>query len=778
MSYEYSGFGDDSLTSFLQDPQAVSKAAQSYAAKLPQVADQALDTVKKQTYAYMYTQAYALLDRVAKDPTIQKWVGQANNVYADVLKTQNFIDQLQTKGKLDASGVADGVQLAAAYTRTIVGFADALGGLSPQTKKDISDYVAITTGCVTGIAAGAATPMAMGSLVAAIGCALSFIIKVISGKPDWQPVELSCSEPRALYWAAAPQQIAIQTDAARLAAVLYHHYGYRSVDELISRLDNLKCWNSDAANSTIWQPNDENSPVLKPSWISTAGGYPPAPKILGEALNFDFLQNRRVPAVSGKSLLQMLADPRTPDNEVDWNLTDSLTSIAWINSVQTGEREPGDVSSLPGNPYPSWLNGPYQSELLGACNLAVRYLIYEDVNVAAISLGAAIGRGMVRLTGSTLVKAPNNSVARTSNARLPEYYYFDFAPFVRAEELLHYFMAITIRERQTAQSAGMKSWDAYGLESIPMPVRFVGARGSGGDATSNPNEPGYNSNCWTGLYHGGDFRCQSAYSSSGTTLYALISRGDLNDPLTYSAIKEFAWLRLVSSFTQMVNGWRWKLSSERDIDPIADIAAHEVANPIPATIRELRQPVDPRQIVPTNTVGARYGEKVSDWRWDYDSRTRWVFNETLSLNEGVGSTVFGLSVPFRDIRNCANKTVHIRYPLYLLGIPKEMSTGPLWHLKAEPVRNGQRLADVVAYREGQVGKVIADAQAQAVRDHMIPAMKVLLYMQEHGVEWTGPPATQVIKVWQESQSQQSSLLLPALGIGGALLLMKLLKKKG
>lgn len=766
MSYEYSGFGNDSLTSFLNDPQAVSKAAQSYAAKIPKVADQALNTVKEKTYAYMYTQAYALLDRVAKDPTIQKWVGQANNVYANVLQTQNFVEQLQTKGKLDASGVADGVQLAASYTRTIVGFADALGGLSPQTRKDISDYVAITTGCVTGIAAGAATPFALGSVAAAIGCALSFIVKAISGKPDWRPVELSCGEPRALYWAAAPQQVVIQTDAARLAAVLYHHYGYRSFNELALRLDAMKCWNGDPENATIWQPNDANSPVLKPSWIAASSNvYPPAPKMVGQQFDFEYLQSRRVPAVSGKSLLQMLSDPRTPDMEMDWNLTDALTAVAWINSVQNGEREAGDVRSLPGNPFPSWLNGPYQSELFGACDLAARYIVYEDVNVAAISLGAAIGRGMVRLTGSTLVKAPNNSLAFKYGQGAADYY-FDFAPFVRVEELLHYFMAITIRERQTAQAAGMKSWDAYGIESIPLPVRFVGAR--------SPAGAGYDSSCWTGLYHGGDFVCQSSYSTSGTTLYALVSRGDLNDPLTYAALKEFAWIRLVSSFTQMLNGWRWKLSSEREIDPIADIAAHDVANPIPNEIRELRQPIDPRQIVPTNTAGARYGKKVSDWKWDYDSRTRWVFNKTLSLNEGISTTVFGLSAPFRPASYCADKSFTVRYSLYLLGIPMEVSTGALWHLKAEPVRNGQRLAGAIAYREGQIGKVITDAQAQAVTDHKSLALRFL----QSGVDitWAGPPATQVIKVWQESQ--QSSLLLPALGIGGALLLMKLLKKKG
>jgi len=773
MSYEYSGFGDESLTSFLKDPQAVSKAAQSYASQLPQVADQVLNTVKEKTYAYMYTQAYALLDRVSKDPTIQKWVGQANNVYANVLQTQNFVEQLQTKGKLDASGVADGVQLAASYTRTIVGFADAFGGLSPQTKKDIDDYIAITTGCVTGITAGAATPFALGSVVAAIGCALSFIIKVISGKPDWRPIELSCGEPRALYWAAAPQQVVIQTDAARLAAVLYHHYGYRSFNELALRLDAMKCWDGDPENATIWQPNDANSPALKPSWIAASSNvYPPAPKMQGEQFNFEYLQSRRVPAVSGRSLLQMLSDPRTPDMEMDWNLTDSLTAIAWINSVQNGERSAGDVSSLPGNPYPPWLNGPYQSELFGACDLAARYIVYEDVNVAAISLGAAIGRAMVHRTGSTLVKAPNNSVSG-KYGQGSNIYYFDFAPYVRVEELLHYFMAITIRERQTAQPAGMKSWDAYGLEGVPLPVRFVGARSVAG--------AGYDSSCWTGLYHGGDFNCQSSYSTSGTTLYALVSSGDLNDPLTYAALKEFAWLRLVSSFTQMLNGWRWKLSSEREIDPIADIAAHDVANPIPNEIRELRQPIDPRQIVPTNTLGARYSDRISDWRDDYHARTRWAFNETLSLNEGIGSSMFGLSVPFRPASYCADKAFGIRYSSYLLGTPMEASTGPLWHLKAEPVRNGRRLAGAIEYREGQIGKVIADAQAQAIRDHMIPAKQILLYMQEQGIEWAGPPAT--LKPGTRGyielvQAKQNKWLLPAIGIGGALVLMKLLKKKG
>lgn len=769
----YHGFGDESLTSFLRDPQAVSKAAQSYAAQIPKVADQALNTVKEKTYAYMYTQTYALLDRVSKDPTIQKWVGQANNVYYDVLRTQNFVEQLQTKGKLDASGVADGVQLAASYTRTIVGFADAFGGLSPQTKKDISDYVGIATGCVTGITAGAATPFGLGAVAAAIGCALAFIVKAISGKPDWQPVELACGEERALYWAAAPQQVVMQTDAARLAAVLYHHYGYRSFDELVSRLDTAKCWNGNAEEATVQMPRYADGRMIE-SWIS-AGRYPAAPKMEGDkGLNFEYLQNHRVPAVSGKSLLQMLSDSRIPDAEMDWVLTDSLTSVAWINSMQTGERESGDISVLPGSPYPSWL-GSGQSELLKACDLATRYVIYEDVNVAAISLGAAIGRGMIQQTGRSLVTAKNNSAAKAGLYPMfntPDYYYFDFAPFVRVEELLHYFMAITIRERQTVQSASMKPWDAYGIEGVPLPVRFVGARGKSGDATSDPASPGYHPNCWTGLYHGGDFSCQSSYSTSGSTLYALVSRGDLNDPLTYSAIKEFAWLRLVSAFTQMLNGWRWRLSSDRIIDPIADIAANEVANPIPNEIRELRQPIDPRQIVPVNTARIRYKNQVGEWRNDYESRTHWAFNETLSLNEDIGSTIFGLSVPFRDIRNCGHRAVEVQYPLYLLGTPMEASTGPLWHLKAEPVRNGRRLAGAIEYREGQIGKVIAEAQARAIIDHNL-ALKIL----HSGVDitWAGAPATQVIKVWQESQ--QNKWLLPVIGIGGALVLMKLLKKK-
>lgn len=729
--------GDGFGATEISKPEDINVSAQQFAAGFSS------DPFKQKAYAYMYKQARSLTERALSDPKVKdvasKITAAGNMAFEAGHGVADLVSSIGTKGRVDASGVADITQLAGSFTKSIISFAQSIG-LDSQTAQDVSDWTGIAVGCVAGIATAAAAGFGFGGLAAAVGCAFSVLIKLFSAAGWTHTPEIPPDQPRMILRALAGQASVLQSDAARLAAVLHYHYGLNSFQPLLDRL-NLMPWVTNYPAAT----------------------YPFDPAAIKQA----------VPAVSGTALLVAMHDWRIGADEFDGNLPRTynnlrgvLNAIAWVTSgKQSGEDFANLYTQLPlelrGYQIIPGMDGPI-GEQLHPCDLSWRFVNEEDVNVTAISHGAALCRGVLARSGatsnggvgSTVLECPfdlDGSWLATGPAKkYPEKgtWYFDLAPFLRVEELINYFVAVTISERENLTPGSPKPWDVY---TGFLPIGNINALKKVG----GKDQP-YDEKCWTGLYRGGDYQCDNP--SGGNDLRTLVGSGNLNDGLTYAALKEFAYIRLLSAFAQLLNWWNWsaRVPTGR-VDPIRSVAEEHARNPIDSTIAELRHPVNPRQAVEVS------GEPGN-----------WTFNNYHELREDKGSTEYSFAAPIKPFEDCSRDSfaysVQQNYCTWpMLGVP----TG-LWHLKVEAIRDGRRLAGVIRQRESTLGGLIKAAQEQAAADAKTAYNK---WIVEHMTFNVLDPKQYTAYTYEDVRKAKivKGLLL---GVGTFLAVKYFLKKKG
>jgi hypothetical protein len=184
---------------------------------------------QKDLAAYLYVQAQAGLDALAKNPTLKRMAAVATGTASAYTYAERMVEIYKSDAPLDASGVADISAMGHKITMSVVDIVDAFSDIDPSVKQEIASWSKIGMGC--GAAFGSMNPYVAGG-----ACALGIVKKIIDsiGKTT-KP-----SGPRAVFQPTQDQLPLIAADAERLAIVLYRYYNIKGYAKVYQRLQYYK----------------------------------------------------------------------------------------------------------------------------------------------------------------------------------------------------------------------------------------------------------------------------------------------------------------------------------------------------------------------------------------------------------------------------------------------------------------------------------------------------------------------------------------------------------
>lgn len=379
--------------------------------------------LEKKAWAYAFAAGQMGLMKVAGNEKAQQILAAANSGMGAAKQMAGVYERLE-KGeiKADAAGIIAVSSALNAGISAVAGIGVALG-LPPNVAKEVNDWSNVALGCAAGAAAN--------PIYGGIACAFQFLGKVLSFIKGTPPPEVfKPHEPRAFLMGEGPTvELAMATDATRLASALHHFYGIQSYQHIFDKLAALESLQP-AIQSTRYLHNEAYPRQVSPS--------------------------KNTPAIDMRVLLYLLDTSNRTPQQAWQNISDGLMMI-----------------SLTRGSYARGVNGRWPF---------LRFNWDGDLPFWAISQGAAHGRAAVANKGATkaahLVPWDNNAREAARRWYSPQrplqlmprsIVEVDWAPFVRAEELCTLFGATTIRENQI----GADLMRAYTEAGLPVRWRVV-----------------------------------------------------------------------------------------------------------------------------------------------------------------------------------------------------------------------------------------------------------------------------------------------------------------
>lgn len=467
-----------------------------------------IDVVKK-LYAGNYLEAGRTLDTMILsnlDPNSKaaSYIELAINAKNTTITTVQDIDKLVKSiesGKADAAGtVVAVVQIAQRIINQVCELAISFGG-DKATAREAMTWTNIATGCVTSIAtgatAGAGAASYVGIAVGALSCALSIVAEATKTVPT--DAEILSKDPLAYFKPSKMQLQFISADADRLAMVLRYHYNITTYMSLAKRVATFE------------------------KWMDPLQNYPRAADT-----------EKPIPAYTMLHVLHALCT-RTPTMSVDKPIIQRLD-----NRCAYGNHHEGKNPSDHDNPDEFMRGGDIPADAIMCYATYLRSKLKEKA-VAAGKSTAIISRALELYNfdefGSTMSKYYDSNSEDTELQSA--------APVIFADELLQFFMALTIMER----TQGVEALDAFNPGKTPLPVRLhlvgTGHRNYILDENNADNvdmqKDIYSDTCWTNLERG-------SYDSNHCKD---ISVDLAKASPSLDAIREVAFIRLLSAFSYM-----------------------------------------------------------------------------------------------------------------------------------------------------------------------------------------------------------------------------------
>jgi hypothetical protein len=244
----------------------------------------------------------------------------------------------------------------------------------------------------------------------------------------------------------------------------------------------------------------------------------------------------------------------------------------------------------------------------GGRRLWHRYYEDNDINVPAVELGALLARSAIAARGTPISSVHIWGIDRQAYDKFD--WEIDFEPFMHVDELLNFFVAVTIQEMNDGLNPVAPYDKAFGpmwrtvCETAQDPKRVGGPKAC---------DPGFSESYWTNLL-------------PHKTRKEIVAGVWARNP---QALKDFAVIRLVSAWSYMHMLYNWTYASgQQDIIAMTDKAS--VTDPF----FELKAPVDPRQAFVGgdgrwhNRVGDTSGPR-GDWGVDFRPGMTWPYVATV-----------------------------------------------------------------------------------------------------------------------------------------------------
>lgn len=505
------------------------------------------NTIKAEAFKYAYAQGRGLLQTLQNTEWGKTSMKIGNSLMEIGMSANKFVD---------SSGIQDKIQAAGSFIKASTSFARALGANEAATDI-ISAWLAVATSCAAMITANA-----FAGTIACAATAVATAIAQLAEGPDTYKLDPCC--PAAVYTPNGEQSPYVAADAVRLAAVLKTHYNIGSFDVF------------DTGGYLAQATNPAGKDFF------SEGGYPQRPPM--DAAGNSASIEEALPGTDMRTVLVLMAavDQLGSGAGASVNRVLKLLSLHGCDTDWEGHACQGDWN------YP------------GTAKLYHRYLM-GDVNVAAIEAGASLARGQLVAEAGGVGSLPwagewnakdgfnwdySNKETNPHGALQPVTRQ-DLMPFLRVDELLNYFSAITIGdlETPTGRNDGLPPDILGAYLETNKPIRVQDAPDSA--------KPAFSPVCWTRLNKGLPPDCLTkAELGCGEGLFNAVWKD--RDP---TAIRELASIRLMAAMSHLLMLYKWRKSGVN-----SDLIA-AMSNPAEGTIaRKFQTPVDPRQAVPKSAA--------------------------------------------------------------------------------------------------------------------------------------------------------------------------------
>ena len=533
-------------------------------------------------YSQLRSRFDAVEDYLTTQPTLKAMVGTVRSTDEWITKVEKYSNTKLNKGTIDASGVADGLGLAAEGLKLAKQIAVRFGAGSKEANaiQQVIDWVGIGATCVTAVAAGAAVG-GWGAIGGAVACGIAVLAKALSYGGSTKVIE----QPAFFSPGAATQNASgaydpgqwamIAADAQRLAMVLRTHYGIASYKQLLATLE---------VNSGYFRNTVSRTPLEMVSASTTYVELSTAKQLVAPNIypaKSD--SSSYLPAWTGTALVLALGH------------TGAKTSKDIYGAGSYSDQNEITSKSYPALNYARtlsnlglWAISTYEGSVSdGALANVVARVFTGDLPPEAIEQGAALARklGSALLTASGYYKATSMTVWKAGIAELSRETvnvgYYPLEACMKASELLNFFAAITLSEVETAWE------DIYNFLQSGSPVRLYS-----GDGMGRGTDPTLSS------VHGGSDYWQTIGAWQGKTVK------DLATPLKgygVDAARQVAYIRILAalSYMHMIYHWGWRDKADKDpsgrVDPIAKLPSATTSK-----AGWLRDPVNPRSTVVNN----------------------------------------------------------------------------------------------------------------------------------------------------------------------------------
>jgi hypothetical protein len=587
---------------------------------------------------------------------------------------QNMIKQGQQF--IESDGAADKIAAIDGMLKSMGGIlSEALEGTDAQgVVNEIFSWAGIATGCGVMM-------IPPNTIWGGIACGMTILAKVLGAftSPERYHLPIKRDALPAVYMPHSEQLPIIRADAQRLAACLAFIYGVDSFDAFIPYLDAVR--------------HSEKDDIR---WYEYASGYPMNPGINLEtkAMNQPL---EPIPGMSPLAILMALGalDKADPNPDTLWS---TLPTALWCVASAVCDHD-WDLHACQGERgYP------------GVDKLFDRMFRMHDINVAAIETGASMGRGCLQAFGTPWTEIMALNRFPKVNVRCP------FEVFIRYDELLNYFVAVTLKDLDFTDAKPKELHPFLPYFERELPIRLY-------DAFDQDGQTPYDKNMWTRLnkgcsplLKGGMNPEQYCSTKPGRTIERaeaeLIAQGKAT-PRTFRgyannfeleqgvfardpfALKEFASLRLMTAFSELLLLFQWSASRGAPVKQ-GDMIYHTSPKRqglAPTDISfQMRAPVDPRQM----------GNVDGEWRFAKE--------EQRSVTIAMLEAVVDMTV-LRPIK------IPVAGQFYTLPQYTDASC------RSKSQLDGFYLANQVTVRQQQLQDVINTAYRRAASEFQLPVTK-------------------------------------------------------